>query len=754
MNYGISVTEAEINSDRTDLGEEDMGDMYEKHKYEKEISKDGNVYKFIIHEENNGVNVTKITYDIYGVDVTIESNYTSTAYNLRRVVANWYIILRNMSLVALLSILVYVGIRIMISSTAADKSKYKQMLVDWVVAVCLLFVLHYIMAFANLAVKKIIDVVDSTAVVKNSTELSSDIPDDVKQKEMSKDGVVVSRGNQLFVITQKKQVDRAWKVLVENRAEEQGVNPEQTEFADLFQNNRTKLVWPTNNFTEQARMMLQYVDEDSDASNYAYASIGYKLIYCILVIYTFIFSFTYIKRTIYMAFLTLIAPLVALTYPIDKMNDGQAQAFNRWMKEYIFNLLIQPLHLILYMVLIGSAYEFATKNIIYVVVALGFLTPAEKLLRSFFGFEKAHTPGLLGGPAGAAIMMNGVNRLLGKPPHKGHDEKGRGGSVEKAENDKINLKQNMDMSALYGEGGSNEGEIANIRATSKNASKNAMVTADNNSKVTKNASKVNGTAAGVKNSLKVANGESNNVRKKRSIERGLKNVGNKIKYKGSKEKPLRKLAGLGTGLIGAGAAMTAAGLAGITSGDPSKAAQYMITAGMGGYKVGTGVPNVVTDLAGSGAEYVDAFKDGYYDYDELQEREIKKKYKELREDTEYNNQIERNLQKQHIDATSEEIFDKIGEDSVRYNFNANETVAIYQRMQQGYDKDDAMRQVQFVKNYGKSTSSLLHKDDEDLQNTLVDRIRRNSKQGTDEKEIERRALQLRKNLDETSKLLY
>ena len=27
-----------------------------------------------------------------------------------------------------------------------------------------------------------------------------------------------------------------------------------------------------------------------------------------------------------MAFLTIIAPLVALTYPIDKMNDGKAQA--------------------------------------------------------------------------------------------------------------------------------------------------------------------------------------------------------------------------------------------------------------------------------------------------------------------------------------------------------------------------------------------------------------------------------------------
>lgn len=745
--------------------------MYEKHKYEKVIQNDnGNTYKFVIHEENNGVNVIKTTYDIYGIKVKTEKEYTSTAYQLRTVVANWYIILRNMSLVALLSILVYVGIRIMISSTAADKSKYKQMLIDWVVAICLLFVLHYIMAFANLAVKKIIDVVDSTAIVNNTSSL----PDDVKGKEISKEGVVVSKGTQLFEITQKKQVDKAWKVLVEQRAKVNNINASETEFYDLFQDNKTKLYWPTSNFTEQARMMLQYVDEDSDASNYAYASIGYKLIYCILVIYTFIFSFTYIKRTVYMAFLTLIAPLVALTYPIDKMNDGQAQAFNRWIKEYIFNLLIQPLHLILYMVLIGSAYEFAAKNIIYVVVALGFLTPAEKLLRSFFGFEKAHTPGLLAGPAGAAIMMNGVNRLLGKPPHKGNDGKGHGNSSEKAGNDKINLKDDMNMSGLYGEGSSNGDEIANIGSNVRNASNNISNEKATNSKrklsevaknvgkendiskIATNASKANGTSGNVINplNLKGVNEKNKNVRRNRSVLRGFRYVGNKIQYKASREKPLRKLAGFGTGLVGAGVAMTAAGLAGITSGDPSKAAQYMITAGMGGYKLGTGVPNVITDLASSGGEYVEAFKDGYYDYDELKERKIKKRYNELRKDSEFNSEIERNLQKQHIEATPEDIFNEIGEDFVRYDFNANETAAIYQRMQQGYNKDDAMRQVQFVKNYGKSTSSLSHKDDEDLQKTLIDRIRKNSKKGTDEKEIEKRAMQLRKNLDETSKLIY
>ena len=38
-----------------------------------------------------------------------------------------------------------------------------------------------------------------------------------------------------------------------------------------------------------------------------------------------------------MAFLTMVAPLVAFMYPIDKMNDGKAQGFDTWIKEYIFN---------------------------------------------------------------------------------------------------------------------------------------------------------------------------------------------------------------------------------------------------------------------------------------------------------------------------------------------------------------------------------------------------------------------------------
>lgn len=74
----------------------------------------------------------------------------------------------------MLSILVYVGIRIMLSSTAGDKAKYKQLLVDWVVAICLLFLMQYIMSFSNIAVKKVTSVIQSAVVSTNESDKLSE----------------------------------------------------------------------------------------------------------------------------------------------------------------------------------------------------------------------------------------------------------------------------------------------------------------------------------------------------------------------------------------------------------------------------------------------------------------------------------------------------------------------------------------------------------------------------------------------------
>ena len=74
------------------------------------------------------------------------------SYYLANVVMSAYVVLQAIALVAMMSILVYIGIRILISSTNEQKAKYKEMLGSWLTGMILLFVMHYIMSFSNLFV--------------------------------------------------------------------------------------------------------------------------------------------------------------------------------------------------------------------------------------------------------------------------------------------------------------------------------------------------------------------------------------------------------------------------------------------------------------------------------------------------------------------------------------------------------------------------------------------------------------------------
>lgn len=53
---------------------------------------------------------------------------TSVAKQLQPTIAKWYKTTRLIAIVGLLSVLVYVGIRIILSSTGQDKAKYKKCL--------------------------------------------------------------------------------------------------------------------------------------------------------------------------------------------------------------------------------------------------------------------------------------------------------------------------------------------------------------------------------------------------------------------------------------------------------------------------------------------------------------------------------------------------------------------------------------------------------------------------------------------------
>lgn len=357
----------------------------------------------------------------------------STAARLQGIVSSWYFALRNIALLVLMLVLLYSGIRIVISSTAGEKAKYKERIMDWLVALCLVMVMHYIMVFAVEFVEKITELVAAG---------------------------VGTHGNAFDVPLSEKQYK---KLANTSDNYEDNLNLDLTEIGASLYSNETEMgvLWPTD-LAGAFRIQLQYENEGTGKW------FGYSICYVVLILFTLFFAFTYAKRLVYMAFLTIIAPLVAMTYPIDKITDGKAQAFDAWLKEYIFNLLIQPLHLLLYTVLVSSAYTLASSSPVYALVAVGFMLPAERLLRRFFGFEKAKTPGLLGGAAGAALVMSGLKGIMGhKPPNKNESGSGSGSKGDNGEvkYSRSGLSSSEAMTAIAGEASSDDNQ-ATIRTNS------------------------------------------------------------------------------------------------------------------------------------------------------------------------------------------------------------------------------------------------------------------------------------------------
>lgn len=297
-------------------------------------------------------------------------NNKSIATILHDTIAKWYVALRNLAIVGMLIILLYVGIRIIISSTASDKAKYKEFLKDWLIALCLLFTLHYIMTF-------------TVTVVNSVTE-------------------AIAGGNP------GKGTNNIPVIVVEGDAEAaKGATADSAKFKF------------NTDIMGYARFLIQYDDLGT--------KVLYFIIYMAMVIYTVMFTITYLKRSLTMAFLTMIAPLIALTYPIDKIGDGSAQGFNSWLKEYVYNALIQPFHLIIYTVFAGSAVvDLSAENPIYAIIILAFISQSEKMLRKFFGFDKASSAGSLGSFAGGAAAMSLTQKLIGSVAHR--KKGGSGGS--------------------------------------------------------------------------------------------------------------------------------------------------------------------------------------------------------------------------------------------------------------------------------------------------------------------------------------
>ena len=252
---------------------------------------------------------------------------------IRENIRNWYYAMFILAAIILLCILIYVGIRMAISTVAEKRAVYKQMLMNWFVSLVLLFMLHFIIRATIYVNAQLVTIFENA---------SGNIADANK----------------------------------------------------IFDNVTGHLITRTMS---------------------AMATVGWAslCVYICTVILTIMFLIMYIKRMITISFLIIIAPLITITYSIDKMGDNKSQALDTWLKEFMYGVLIQPFHCLIYLVYVSQAITLCSagtfSSMILAVMMMFFIMQAEGIIRKIFGFEKASSLAT-GAMAGAAVMA-GVNKL-------------------------------------------------------------------------------------------------------------------------------------------------------------------------------------------------------------------------------------------------------------------------------------------------------------------------------------------------------
>ena len=263
------------------------------------------------------------TYKV-GVDganqVEIESSAEVNAIKDR--VAKMFRIIQIVATGLSLVVLLYIGIRMALSTLSDDKSKYKKMLIGWVESIVILFLLEYIMV----------------AVIMFGEMLTNLFYDLEIQLLATADS------------------DESFELIIRERI-----------WTALF---------------------------DSSGLDYAMNTVMYL---CLLFLQLKYF-WTYLKRVLMVGFLIMIAPLITVTYGIDKAGDGKAQAFSIWMKEFVVNVLIQPLHALIYLIFVLSAGEIAKVSPIIALAFIMAMGVVERMVKIIFDLK-------------GLVSLRGVNKL-------------------------------------------------------------------------------------------------------------------------------------------------------------------------------------------------------------------------------------------------------------------------------------------------------------------------------------------------------
>lgn len=209
-------------------------------------------------------------------------------------IAGFYIIVRYLALAFFLGVLIILGIKLLISTIAEDKAKYKEMIMSWLVGLVLLFFMHYIMSLMFAINEFMCEKISAAFTNSISYTVLYKVPNNIV------DALLTS----LFSIPAGTDAEVTYT----------GIGG----IKDIFK-------------------LIYFMKHDLAA----------VIMYLIFLGQSIIFLIFYVKRIFNIIILTILFPFVALFYAVEGVTKGsKSSILDKWIKEYGVNIFIQTIHAI------------------------------------------------------------------------------------------------------------------------------------------------------------------------------------------------------------------------------------------------------------------------------------------------------------------------------------------------------------------------------------------------------------------------
>ncbi len=315
------------------------------------------------------VTIDKIVFDEYSetsIDFWENQKGSSFINKFKSNIEYWYNIFRGLALIGYLIVLLYIGVRILLAVGGRNQAKFKGMLLSWAQGVIILVLFPMVIRYS----------------VQINHAIVSKIAEGKANREVA------------------GSVNVTYPVSTESEDE---ANKAALAIAE------SPFISPAEKNDYMAAMAYRYENPNPNDSRIMIA-----IVYLIMIFQFIMILITYYKRLFMFSFLLAIFPIVALTYAIDKVGDGSAQAFTTWTKEIMMNVFMQCFHAIVYVFVLSVVFAGVGYggDWLLTIVGITFLFKGEQILRSLLGQSGGETVKSVGETAARAMATIAVTQAI------------------------------------------------------------------------------------------------------------------------------------------------------------------------------------------------------------------------------------------------------------------------------------------------------------------------------------------------------